>query len=60
MFVSKHLSLRLPGRPAVKTSLSNVRGADSVSGWGAEIPRLMAEKTETKQKEYCNKFNKDF
>ena len=25
---------------AVKTSLSNVRGADSVSGWGAEIPHI--------------------
>ena len=50
-----------PDGPVVKTSPSNARGAASIPGWGAEIPHaswLMAKNP--KQKQYCNKFNKDF
>ena len=47
------------GGPAVKTLPSNVGGAGSVSGWEAKIPHASWSKN-TKQKQYCTKFNKDF
>ena len=45
-----------PGDPVVKTSPSN-----SIPGQGAKIPHTSWPKNQNiKQKQYCNKFNKDF
>ena len=48
----------------VKTSPSNAGGACSIPGRGAKIPYASQPKKEKnqniKQKQYCNKFNKDF
>ena len=45
----------------VKTSPSNARGADSIPGWGVKIPHASGPKNQNiKQKQNCNKFNKDF
>ena len=52
----------LPNGPVIKISPSNARDEGSIPGGGAEIPyasRPRNKKT-TKQKQYCNKFNKDF
>ena len=51
-----------PGGPVVKTSLSNAGGAGSIPGQGAKIPHASGPKKpkNIKQKQYCNKFNKDF
>ena len=50
-----------PGSPVVKTSPSNAGGVDVIPGWGAEIPHALQPKNQNiKQKQYCNKFNKDF
>ena len=44
----------------VKTSPSNARGVGSISGQGAKIPcALGPKKQNVKQKQYCNKLNKD-
>ena len=45
----------------VKTSASNVGGVGSIPGWGAKIPHALWPKKpkNIKQKQYCNKFNKD-
>ena len=45
----------------IKTSPFNAEGAGLISGRGAKIPHgLMAKKNQnTKQKQYCNTFNKD-
>ena len=44
----------------VKTSPSNVGGAGLIPGWGAKIPHALSPKNQDiKQKQYCNKFNKD-
>ena len=53
-----------PGVPVIKTLPSNARGVVSVPGWGAGIPHASwpekkKKKTNIKQKQYCNKFNKD-
>ena len=51
----------LPGGPVVKTSPSNAEGAGSIPGQGAKIPDGSQPKHQNiKQKQYCNKFNKDF
>ena len=40
---------------------SNAGGAGSIPGWGAKIPHALCSKHQNiKQKQYCNKFNKDF
>ena len=46
----------------VKAWPSKAGNAGSVSGWGAKIPRASwpKKKQNIKQKQYCNKFNKDF
>ena len=45
----------------VKTSPSNAGDVGSVSGRGAKIPHASRPKHQNiKQKQYCNKFNKDF
>ena len=48
-------------RPVVKTLPSNAQGMGSILGWGARIPHASWPKKQSiKQKQYCNKFNKDF
>ena len=50
-----------PGSPVVKTSPSNAGGVGSIPGQGAKIPHALWPKNQNiKQKQYCNKFNKDF
>ena len=50
-----------PGGPGVKTSPFNARSAGSITGWGAKIPYASRPKNQNKkQKESCNKFNKEF
>ena len=51
-----------PGGPVVKTSSSNAGGMDSILGQGAKIPHALRPKKakNIKQKQYCNKFKKDF
>ena len=45
----------------VKTLTSNAGGASSIPGRGAKIRHALQTKNQNiKQKEYCNKFNKDF
>ena len=45
----------------VKTPLSNAGGEGSIPGWGTKIPHASWPKNQNiKQKQYCNKFNKDF
>ena len=45
----------------VKTSPSRAASAGLIPGWGARAPRLHRQKNQNiKQKQYCNKFNKDF
>ena len=41
------------------TAPSNVEGTSSIPGQGARIPHARWPKT-IKQKQHCNKFNKDF
>ena len=45
-----------PGGPVVKNSPSIARGESLIPGQGAKIPHTSRPK---KQKQYCNKFNKD-
>ena len=50
-----------PGGPVVKTSPCNAGGTDSIPGRGAKIPHASWPKNQNiKQKQYCNKFDKDF
>ena len=50
----------LPGRPVVKTSLSNAGGMGSIPGQGAKSLGASWPKNQNiKQKQYCNKFNKN-
>ena len=45
----------------IKTLPSNEGGAGSIPGQGAKIPHASGpEKQNIKQKQYCDKFNKDF
>ena len=51
-----------PGSPVAKTSPSTAGGAGSIPGRerGAKIPHALQPKNQNiKQKQYCNKFNKD-
>ena len=51
----------LPGGPVVKTLPSNTGGASAIPGQGAKIPHTSRPKNKTiKQKQYCDKLNKDF
>ena len=44
----------------VKTLPSNAGGVASIPGWGAKIPHALGPKNQNiKQKQYCNKLNKD-
>ena len=56
-----------PGDPVVKTLPSNAAGAGSIPDQGAKIPHASQpkqnktkQKNPTKQKQYGNKFSKDF
>ena len=50
-----------PGSPVVKILHSNAGGAGSIPGQGAQIPHdSWPKKQNIKQKQYRNKFNKDF
>ena len=57
-----------PGGPVVKTSSFSAGGVGSIPEWVAKIPHASWPKSQTKkkrqfkknQKQYCNKFNKDF
>ena len=45
----------------VKTSPSNTGGASSIPGGGAKMPCASQPINQNiKEKQYCNKFNKDF
>ena len=45
----------------VRTSPSNAGGVGSIPGRGAKIPYASRPKNQNiKQKQYCDKFNKDF
>ena len=50
-----------PGSPGVKISPSNAGGVGLIPGQGAKIPHVSRPKNQNiKQKQYCNKSNKDF
>ena len=50
-----------PGGPVVKISSSNAGDVGSIPGWGTKIPHASWPKNQNiKQKQCCNKFNKDF
>ena len=55
----KNICGDFPGSPVVKTSASNTGGVGLIPGQGAKIPHASWPK-KPKQKQYCNKFNKDF
>ena len=49
------------GIPVVETLLSNAGSSGSIPGQGAKIPYASWPKAQNiKQKQYCNKLNKDF
>ena len=47
-----------PGGSVVNTTPSNAGSAGSIPGQGAKIPLGLLPKNQ--QKQYCNKFNKNF
>ena len=51
-----------PGSPVVKTSHSNAACVGSIPGRGHKIPHASGPKNGNikKEKQYCNKLNKDF
>ena len=51
-----------PGSPVVKTLPSNARGTSLIPGQEAKILHVLRPKgkKKVKQKQYCNKLNKDF
>ena len=49
------------GNPVVKISPSNAGGTGSIPGCRGKIPHTSGPKSQNiQQKQYCNKFNKDF
>ena len=61
LYFLKFVVWDFPGSPVVKTSPSNAGGVGSIPGQEAEIPHALWPKNQNiKQKQYCNKFNKDF
>ena len=60
--IYKTMTRDFAGSPVVKTSPSNAGGAGSIPGRGAKVPHASRPKNQNimKQKQYCNKFNKDF
>ena len=63
LFLSlKYLFIKdFPGDSVVKTPPFNAGGAGSIPGQGVNTPHTLWPKNQNlKQKQYCNKFNKDF
>ena len=59
--VHKGLLRAFPGSPVVKTSPTNAGDADLIPDLEAKIPYSSEPKNQSiKQKQYCNKSNKDF
>ena len=59
----KRSTREFPGGPVAKILPSRAWGVCSIPGQGAEIPHAPKQnktKWNVKQKQYCNKFNKDF
>ena len=55
------ISWDFPGSPVVKTLPYNAEGVGSIPGQGVKIPHASEPKNQNiKQKQNCNKFNKDF
>ena len=53
--------MNFPGSPVVKTLHFQCRQYDSVPAWGSKILHATWPKNQNiKQKQYCDKFNKDF
>ena len=51
----------VPDGPVVRTLPSNAGGTSSIPGGGAKIQHpLMSKNQNIQQKQYCNKFNKNF
>ena len=58
---TKKLEWVFPGGPVVKTLPSNAGDRGSIPCWGTKISHgSMPKNQNIKQKQYCNKFNKDF
>ena len=59
---NKHMASYFPGSPVVKISPPSARGVGSIPAWGDKILYApQAKKKQNKnQKQYYNKFNKDF
>ena len=58
--VENHIHRDFPGGPVVGTLPSNAGGAAPIPGQGVGIPHASCPKNQNiKQKQYCNKFNKD-
>ena len=49
-----------PGGPVVQTSSPNAEGMGSIPGQGVKISHACFMAKKPKQKQYCNKFNKEF
>ena len=61
MSLKRGLTQDFPGSPVVKTSPSNAGVVGFIPGRGAKIPHASWPKNQNiKQKQYCNKFKKDF
>ena len=57
----KRASRDIPDGPVVKTLLSNAGCVGLIPGWGTKILDALRPKNQnTKQKQCCNKFNKNF
>ena len=53
--------LYFPGGPVVKTLPFSEKGVGSIPGRGAEMSCVLQPKSQNiKQKQYCNKFSRDF
>ena len=51
----------LPNSPVVEAPPCTAAGANSIPGQGVKIPHALWPKSQNmKEKQYCNKFNKDF
>ena len=58
---SEIISKDFPGSPVVKTLSSSAEGIGLIPGQGAKISHSSQPKNQNiKQKQCCNKFNKDF
>ena len=49
-----------PGAPVIGTSSSSVGDAGSTPGWGTRISYALCPEDQSIEKQYRNKFNKDF